>query len=179
MLIRSISRMPIILYSLGVPPQQFEQVRKECDGQLHELFRDRVYRMACQFPIEENYFAWQAFSRSYDTEKRKAIPEYLKEENYQTVKEGLDNVTLTLCSTVQFLKQQPDNSLNRFIFLDSQDWMDAEGITEQWSEIARVGQPGSRIIFRTGSDESPIESSLPSELMKRFVYEEERSKELF
>ncbi|MBI1388143.1 MAG: DUF3419 family protein [bacterium] len=178
-LVKTLGRMPFMFYSLGIPPQQFECMKRECNGQLNELCRDRIHRMALQFPIDDNYFAWQAFDRRYDTENRVAIPDYLKEENYAAVKTGLDKVTLDLISTTNFLKKQPDDSMNRFILLDSMDWMDAADITELWSEIARVGQPGSRVIFRTAAWDSPIEPSLPADLMARFHYYEEDSKRLF
>jgi S-adenosylmethionine-diacylglycerol 3-amino-3-carboxypropyl transferase len=47
-----------------------------------------------------------------------------------------------------------------------------------WTEIARVGQLGTRVIFRTGAGESPIEANLEPDLRARFRYEKERSKEL-
>lgn len=178
-IVRTLGRMPFMFYSLGIPPQQFEFMRKECNGQLNELCKERMKRLCCQFDITENYFAWQAFDRKYDVEHKRALPDYLKPEHYQTVKEGLDKVTLQLVSTTNFLKGKPDNSLNRYVLLDSMDWMDAGDITELWTEIARTGQPGSRIIFRTASYESPIEASLPADLMKRFNYEKEKSVELF
>ena len=43
---------------------------------------ERVERLACDFPLKDNYFAWQAFSRGYDIEGRNAVPPYLREENY-------------------------------------------------------------------------------------------------
>lgn len=175
--VKAIGKFPFLFYCLGIPPQQFEEMKKECDGQMNRLYLDRVKRLSCQFPIEENYFAWQAFSRKYNCEDQNALPDYLKREHFETIKEQLDKITLNLVSTGGFLKKQPDNSLDRFVFLDSQDWMDAEAITDLWTEIARVGKPGSRIIFRTASWESPIERSLPTELMQRFHYEEERSKQ--
>ncbi len=178
-IVKFLGRMPFMFYSLGIPPQQFDYMKQECNGQLNELCRQRIKRMCCQFAIEENYFAWQAFDRKYDTNNRVAVPDYLKQEHYETVKTGLDNVTLQLISTTNFLKAQPDNSLNRYVLLDSMDWMDADDMTELWTEIARTGEPGSRVIFRTASWESPIETALPDELRQRFVYEEEASKAWF
>lgn len=175
--VKAIGNFPFLFYCLGIPPQQFEEMKKECDGQMNRLYLNRMKRLACQFPIEENYFAWQAFSRSYNCEDQNALPDYLKRKHYETIKSQLDKITLNLVSTGGFLKQQPDNSLDRFVFLDSQDWMDAEAITDLWTEVERVGKPGSRVIFRTASWESPIERSLPPELMQRFRYEEERSKQ--
>ncbi len=177
--VKSLGRMPFLFYSLGIPPRQFEAMKRESNGRLNELYRERIKRLTFQFPIEENYYAWQAFALKYDTERRIAVPDYLKEEYYETIKENINRVTLQLISTTEFLKSQPDDSVNRFIFLDSQDWMDADTITELWAEVARTGQLGSRIIFRTASDQSPVETALPYELRKQFTYEEERSQELF
>jgi S-adenosylmethionine-diacylglycerol 3-amino-3-carboxypropyl transferase len=177
-LVKFLSRMPFLLYSLGIPPQQFQAMKDECNGELSQLLRERVKRIACGTPIQDNYYAWQAFGCQYDTETKQAVPEYLKEENYETIKENLERVSLEYTSTTQFLKEQPNDSMNCFVFLDSMDWMDANTITELWSEVARTGMPGSRVIFRTASWESPIEAALPNDLREKFVYEEERSKDL-
>jgi len=177
-IVKFIGRQPVTFYSLGIPPQQFDDMVEESNGKLNELCHNRVRRMALDFDINENYFAWQAFGRRYDTENRKAVPPYLKQENYETIKNNLDRIELNHCSTTDYLKKQPDNSMNRFVFLDSMDWMDAEDITELWTEVNRAGQPGSRVIFRTASWRSPIEDSLPEDLMKKFIYQKEKSLEL-
>ena len=73
--------------------------------------------------------------------------------------------------------EQP-GSLNAFVLLDSQDWMPPPVIEELWSEIARVGKPGSRVIFRTAGEKSPVEKALEPETRAKFRYEEARSREL-
>lgn len=177
--IKLLGKMPFLFYGLGIPPQQFNAMKKECNGALNRLYYHRVKRLLCDFPLEENYFAWQAFGQRYDVEKRRAIPDYLKEEHYETIRSNVDRIDLFYTSLADYLKQQPNRCLNRFVFLDSQDWMNAEAITELWSEVARTGMPGSRIIFRTASNVSPVEFALPSDLRQRFVYEETLSHELF
>ena len=47
------------------------------------LMRERVHRLACDTPIADNYFGWQAFSRPYDRAARRAVPDYLKAENFE------------------------------------------------------------------------------------------------
>jgi S-adenosylmethionine-diacylglycerol 3-amino-3-carboxypropyl transferase len=76
------------------------------------------------------------------------------------------------------MRSQPDQSLDRFVFLDSQDWMKPEQIAEMWTEIARVGKPGSRIVFRTAATTSPVETALPPSLRDRFDYKETLSRAL-
>ena len=59
--------------------------------------RERVERLACDFPISENYFAWQAFGRGYDTGARLAVPPYLREENYAAIRDA--RRTASRCTT--------------------------------------------------------------------------------
>jgi len=142
------------------------------------MYRERVKRLACDFPISDNYFGWQAFGRSYDRASRCAMPEYLKEENFQTLRENLDRVSVTNATLIEYMRSQPDASLDRFVFLDSQDWMRPEQIAEMWTEIARVGKPGSRIVFRTAATSSPVETALPPALKAKFDYKQALSKAL-
>ncbi len=167
-----------MLYSLGIPPQQFGAMETETPGGLVGMYRERVKRLACDFPIAENYFGWQAFGRSYDRAARRAMPEYLKEENFQTLRDNLHRVSVTNTTLIEYMRSQPDASLDRFVFLDSQDWMKPEQIAEMWTEIARVGKPGSRIVFRTAATTSPVETALPPTLKEKFDYKEALSKAL-
>jgi S-adenosylmethionine-diacylglycerol 3-amino-3-carboxypropyl transferase len=177
-LVRFFVKMPFLLYSLGIPPQQLNALKEECHGELNQLLRERVKRIACGFSLKENYYVWQAFACKYDTENRQAIPDYLCEKHYETIKSNLNRIDLQYISTTAFMKWQKARSLNRFVFLDSMDWMSPEAITDLWLEVARTGMPGSRIIFRTASWESPIEKALPAHIRQKFTYEEDRSKEL-
>jgi len=87
-------------------------------------------------------------------------------------------VTTKIDSLSAYLRTQPANSLDRFVFLDAQDWMKPADLYELWNEVARVGRNASRIIFRTASSVSPIEKALPEDLRARFTYEEDLSERL-
>jgi len=179
--IKAIGKMPVTMFGLGIPPQQYDELKKdlETDANLIDVYKERTKRLAVDYPIYENYFAWQAFARKYDTENRQAVPEYLKAENYSTLKQNAAKIRTKIGSITEELKNQPVGTFNRFVFLDAQDWMDAAMMTELWSAIAERAEPGARIIFRTAGAASPIETNLPADLRKRFVYEEDLSKELF
>jgi S-adenosylmethionine-diacylglycerol 3-amino-3-carboxypropyl transferase len=176
-LVKFVGKLPISVFSLGIPPQQYKAMKEQ--GNLIEQYRERVERIACQFPIQTNYFAWQGFSHSYDHDKRQAIPDYLKAEHYDTIRSQLGKVDTHLGSMIDFLEQQPPHSYDRFVFLDAQDWMTDDVLTRLWTQVARVGKPGTRIIFRTAAAESPLETALPAELRSQFVYEAETSAQLF
>lgn len=175
--VKTLGKLPMSVFSLGIPPQQYKAMKAE--GNLIEQYRERVERIACQFPIQDNYFAWQGFSHSYDHDKRQAIPDYLKAEHYDTIREQLGKVDTHLGSMIDFLQQQAPGSYDRFVFLDAQDWMTDDVLQQLWTEVTRVAKPGSRIIFRTAAAESPLETALPAHLLNQFQYEAELSATLF
>ena len=176
----AMAKVPFLLHGLGVPPRQYETFKKEApEGSVLSEYRKRVRRLACDFPIQTNYFAWQAFGGRYDLEQRRAIPDYLKAEHFATLKQNVGRVRTQLTSMTGFLATQPARSLNRFVLLDAQDWMSPDQMTALWKQILRVGQPGSRVIFRSGASASPVETSVPAEVRTHFRYEEAHSKELF
>ena len=179
--IKAIGKMPVTMFGLGIPPQQYDELKKDldADANLIDVYKERTKRLAVDYPIYENYFAWQAFARKYDTENRQAVPEYLKAENYATLRKNAARIRTKIGSITEELKNEPAGAFNRFVFLDAQDWMNAAMMTELWSAIAARSVPGARVIFRTAGAASPIETNLPAELRDRFVYEEDLSKELF
>jgi S-adenosylmethionine-diacylglycerol 3-amino-3-carboxypropyl transferase len=179
--IKTVGKLPVTMFGLGIPPQQYDELKKDLgeNGSIIDVYRERAKRLAVDYPIYENYFAWQAFARKYDTENRQAIPEYLKEENYAQLKSNDEKIRTKVGSITDEIKAKPHNSFNRFVFLDAQDWMNAATMTDLWKTIADKGESGSRIIFRTAGASSPIETNLPSGLREKFHYEEEFSKQLF
>ncbi|MEI6037156.1 MAG: DUF3419 family protein [Planctomycetota bacterium] len=180
-LVRWLGRQPVAVYSLGIPPSQHAAMLKESGNsgsKLFDMYKQRVRRLACGFPLEENYFAWQAFGRRYDHAERKAIPDYLKPEHYETIRSCVDRVETHVASLADYLHTEQPGSLNGFILLDSQDWMPPHVIEELWGHIARVGGPGTRVIFRTAGEQSPVEASLSPKMHSHFYYNLERSLEL-
>jgi S-adenosylmethionine-diacylglycerol 3-amino-3-carboxypropyl transferase len=180
-IIKTLGKLPVTMFGLGIPPQQYDELKKDLSKgkTIIDIYRERVKRLACDYPIQDNYFAWQAFARKYDTKNRKAVPEYLKEKNYKLLKANTDRLTTKIGSVIDEIKNSEKGTFNRFVFLDAQDWMNAETMTELWSAIADKAESGSRAIFRTASAASPIETNLPAELRSKFSYEKELSAELF
>jgi S-adenosylmethionine-diacylglycerol 3-amino-3-carboxypropyl transferase len=82
-------------------------------------------------------------------------------------------------SVTEEIRREPFGKFNRFVFLDAQDWMNAEAMTALWQAIADRAESDSRIIFRTAGAASPIEANLPPALRAKFTYEKDLSQELF
>ena len=173
--IRMFSKSPVSLYALGIPPAQYDEL--VASGDPIAVLRERVERLACDFPIQENYFAWQAFGRGYDVEHRAAVPAYLQKETYDLIRTRTDRVEVHHASLTDFLAKQPAHSMHRYVLLDAQDWMNAEQISALWREIDRTADTrDARVIFRTAGPDSPLPRKLPPDVLAPWVYLETESK---
>ncbi len=177
--IKLLSKSPVSLYALGIPPAQYDELMADSPDDPLRVLRQRVEKLACDFPVNDNYFAWQAFSRGYDTHNREAIPAYLRRETYDVIRTRTERVTVHHASLIDFLKQQPAQSLHRFVLLDAQDWMTPEVLTELWQQIDRVADSrDGRVIFRTAGTDSPLPRKLPAALLAPWEYRAEESSAL-
>lgn len=172
---RFVKRMcskPESLYGLGIPPSQFDELNESAKGDMASLLKARLERMACQFPINDNYFAWQAFGRGYDRENKQAVPRYLKPENYEMLKANADKAQVVHSTITDYLDSQGADSVDAYVFLDAQDWMNDEQLNDLWSAVLRSATDGARVIFRTAGDESPLTEGLTDDNLSPWDYDE-------
>jgi S-adenosylmethionine-diacylglycerol 3-amino-3-carboxypropyl transferase len=175
--VKLLAKSPISLYALGIPPAQYDALVG--NGDAIAVLRERVERLACEFPLKDNYFAWQAFARAYDLADREAVPDYLRPRHYDTIRARLDRVAVHHDSLVDFLARQPAQSFHRYVLLDAQDWMTPAQLTALWSQIDRTADSrDAKVIFRTAGPDSPLESCLPPELQAPWTYHEWQSRVL-
>jgi S-adenosylmethionine-diacylglycerol 3-amino-3-carboxypropyl transferase len=174
--VRLLSKTPVSLYALGIPPAQYDEL-VGVGGSAIAVLRERVERLACDFPIHENYFAWQAFARSYDVTNRAAVPAYLRADTYEKIRVRTDRVEVHHASLTDFLSRQDAHSIHRYVLLDSQDWMNAAQMSSLWAEIDRTANvEDARVIFRTAGPDSPLPKKLSPELLAPWRYLEEESR---
>jgi S-adenosylmethionine-diacylglycerol 3-amino-3-carboxypropyl transferase len=173
--IKLLSKSPVSLYALGIPPAQYDEL--VAAGDPVSVLRERVERLACDFPINENYFAWQAFGRGYDVEHKEAVPDYLRKDVYDVIRTRTDRVEVHHASLTDFLEAQAPGSLNRYVLLDAQDWMNTDQITALWREIDRTADArDGRVIFRTAGPDSPLPRKLPPDVLAPWTYLEAESR---
>jgi S-adenosylmethionine-diacylglycerol 3-amino-3-carboxypropyl transferase len=151
-------------------------MKQDSSGDLASLYQDRIRRLACDFSLDENYFAWQAFGRHYDIKHRKATPAYLQESNFERIRSRIDRVNTHRVPMTDYLASQDAGSVDRYVLLDSVDWMDARMLEALWIEIRRTARPGARVIFRTAGARSPIEESIAPPLLEGWRYHEAESR---
>jgi S-adenosylmethionine-diacylglycerol 3-amino-3-carboxypropyl transferase len=175
--IKLLSKSPVSLYALGIPPAQYDELVSSSNGNAIAVLRERVERLACDFPINENYFAWQAFGRGYDLQNRSAVPAYLRRDTYEVIRNRTDRVEVRHASLTDFLREQPAQSMHRYVLLDAQDWMNPAQLAELWAEIDRTADArDARVIFRTAGPDSPLPRKLPADLLAPWTYLEQESR---
>jgi len=167
-LIKFLSNNAVTLYSLGIPPSQYDKMMEESNGQMSELLKERMRKLACDFELSDNYFAWQAFGRCYDTKHRVAIPDYLKENNFAKLKENAYKCSINHTSMTHLLKESEAYTFDKYILLDAQDWMDNDALNELWSEIDRTAKDGAKVIFRTAGAADILDGVLSVEIAGRW-----------
>jgi S-adenosylmethionine-diacylglycerol 3-amino-3-carboxypropyl transferase len=175
--VRKLADVPAAYFGLGIPPAQFDALKADAGGDLATLVRHRVERLACDFPIHENWFAWQAFGRRYPGQGR-GLPPYLRPESFDTLRDRVGRVHIEQTTFTEFLRRQDAHSVDAYVLLDAQDWMSRTQIAALWAEMNRTARAGARVIFRTAGEETPLPQMLPAEMLEPWHYERDRSREL-
>jgi S-adenosylmethionine-diacylglycerol 3-amino-3-carboxypropyl transferase len=174
--IRWMLRRKSSLFGLGIPPQQYDALAGGRD--MACILKARLEKLACGFPLADNYFAWQAFARSYDPAGSGPLPPYLSPANFETIRARAGRVMVANASYVDFLAAKPEASVDRFVLLDAQDWMSDVQLNALWREITRTAAPGARAIFRTAAEESLLPGRVDPAILSRWVYREDDSNAL-
>ncbi|KGB57422.1 DUF3419 family protein [Sphingopyxis sp. LC363] len=163
------------LFGLGIPPAQYDALAS--GRPMADVLRARLEKLACDFPLEENYFAWQAFGRGYGKGVTMPLPPYLQAENYAAVKARAARVTMLHANMTDMLAAADAASFDRYIFLDAQDWMSDAQLAALWTEVTRTARPGARVLFRTAAEPSLLPGRLPGDLLSRWIYREQASRD--
>jgi S-adenosylmethionine-diacylglycerol 3-amino-3-carboxypropyl transferase len=165
------------LYGLGIPPAQYVSL-SDGAATAADVVRARLEKLACDFDLADNYFAWQAFNRAYAPAGRGPLPPYLQADTFAAIRDRAHRVRVELISLTEYLAAQPSASLDRYVLLDAQDWMSDQALTRLWQQVTRTARPGARVIFRTAAEESLLPGRLPEPLLARWRYQAERARAL-
>ncbi|MDE2619986.1 MAG: DUF3419 family protein [Sphingomonadales bacterium] len=174
--IRWLTSQPASLFGLGIPPAQYDALAG--DARMAQVLRQRLEKLACDFAFEDNYFAWQAFSRGYGRAPDAPVPPYLERQNYELVRERAGRLNVVHANMTDHLAACPDHSLDRYVLLDAQDWMDDGQLTALWAQITRTARPGARVLFRTAAEATLLPGRVPQDLLGRWTYSAEEAREL-
>ena len=165
------------LYGLGIPPAQYAALLGDAPH-MADVVRERLRKLACDFDLADNYFAWAAFGRGFAAAGDGPVPPYLEAEHFRALKSSIDRLSVELIPFTEFLMRQPATSLDRYVLLDAQDWMSDQDLGQLWTEITRTARPGARVIFRTAGEATILPGRVPAATLDHWRYAEARSQEL-
>ena len=143
---------------------------------MHEVVEERLRRLATGFDLGANYFAWQAFNRGYAASGQGPLPPYLEPGNFETVRSHAHRISAVHAPFTAVLLDLPNASLDRYVLLDAQDWMDPHTLNDLWREITRTARPGARVIFRTAAEETLLPGRVSHAILSRWHYEADKSR---
>ncbi|MEL7196853.1 MAG: DUF3419 family protein [Pseudomonadota bacterium] len=174
--VRWLTDQPASLFGLGIPPAQFDELAG--DERMAEVLRRRLEKLACDFEIKDNYFAWQAFGRGYDRAESAPMPPYLQRANWDAMRERIDRIDIVRSNIVQWIGNRDHASMDRFVLLDAQDWMNDAQLDELWGRITHAARPGARVLFRTAAEPTMLPGRLDDAILSKWHYLEEVSADL-
>jgi S-adenosylmethionine-diacylglycerol 3-amino-3-carboxypropyl transferase len=135
---------------LGVPKAQRRQIESQYPGGLIKYIQDCVESVFARLPMRDNYF-WRVYMNG--TYTRDCCPEYLREENYHRLRDGLLERVTTHTDSVQGFLEKFDGRISRFVLLDHMDWLSDHFfpfLEGEWQAIIDRAAPNARILWRSG-----------------------------
>jgi S-adenosylmethionine-diacylglycerol 3-amino-3-carboxypropyl transferase len=175
--IRWLLNKPSALFGLGIPPSQYAALKGD-ETHMSNVVHQRLERLACGFDLADNYFAWQAFGRRYAAGGSGPLPPYLMPQNFDTLRSRIGDVEVQHRSLTEYLVSKDAASLDAYVLLDAQDWMNDEILNALWREIERTARPGARVIFRTAGEDSILPGRVPERILSKFAYDAETCRAL-
>ena len=171
--IRWLTDQPASLFGLGIPPAQYDSLAGE--AKMADVLKARLEKLACDFDLKDNYFAWQAFGRSYGQATDAPLPPYLQEAHYDAVRARAERVDVRHANMTDMLAASEHDSFDCYLFLDAQDWMTDEQLNDLWRQVTRTSRPGARVVFRTAAEETLLAGRVLPEILECWDYRAEES----
>ncbi|CAF2626186.1 unnamed protein product [Rotaria sp. Silwood2] len=139
----------------GIPFTQ----QKLTDKPIADFLKNVIDTAFSELPLKNNYFYRVYFYGKYT---KQCCPEFLKEENFNKLKDGLINrISIHTTTVTNFLKEHQKKVISRFILLDHMDWMAATSniLTEEWQQILDNSTKDCRYIWRSASSKATFVDS--------------------
>jgi len=156
---------------LGVPENQVNLLPgTSLTGYLKKVLNHVFTRM----PIGDNYF-WRVYLEGNYT--KSCCPDYLKQENFEVIKEQIHKIKTYNTGLHQFLINHSETNTH-FVLLDHMDWYRSREenlLDELWRQILANAVPGSKILFRSAGTSCTF---LPGFALDKLRFEQEKTARL-
>lgn len=131
----------------GVHPRQLVGALRGGALTLEQICRDRLLRIFTDHPIRENYYWFQMLHGSYHDPER--APAYLNPAHFQNLRAALPCIEPRVSDILSALRDAPSGAFSCCNLLDLPDFLSGSAQRELFRELARVSQPGARVLFRS------------------------------
>lgn len=166
--VRWLTSLKASLFGLGIPPAQYDALAG--GDAMADVLKQRLEKLICGFPIEDNYFTHQALGRAYAAGDAGPLPLYLQSAHFVDIAARTDRVSVVRQSFTERLAEEADGSLDGFVLLDAQDWMTDAQLNDLWRAITRTAKPGARVIFRTAGEPTILPGRVDAAILDRWDY---------
>jgi len=118
----------------------------EGDFSFGRHFASRVERALTELcPRDNPYLAYILLGRYYSEQH---LPPYLRPENYEAIRAGIDRIELSTAACDGYFRRLPDSTISHFNFTNIFEWMPPETFEALLRETWRVARQGAIITYR-------------------------------
>lgn len=140
------------LSGIGVPVAQQELLSQETN--IGAFLKRSLEIVLTELPLHDNFY-WRIYIEGHY--HKDCCPDYLIEDNFNKLKDGLiDRVEVHTTTITEFLQQYENKDISKFILLDHMDWMSTNKpmLTEEWQEIINHCTKDAQFIWRSAAKET-------------------------
>ncbi len=148
--LRWATRRGALMSALGVPRSQFLQIENSYIGGMAKFIEDCLDFVFSKLSLHDNYF-YHLYLFGYYTQD--CCPEYLKEKNFNTLKDRVEGLSTHNSSLIEFFKKD-HKKLHKVTLLDHMDWLyqnHRQLLEEQWKHLIAKADETSKILWRSAS----------------------------
>lgn len=149
-LLRWFTRRGATMSALGVPRSQFLQIEHYYIGGMAQFIEDALDTVFARLSLRDNYFYRLYLFGFYSKD---CCPEYLRKENFATLRNRVQRIQTHNSSILDFLKST-QHVIHKVTLLDHMDWLYQNHynvLAEQWNFLLSRTQSGSRVIWRSAA----------------------------
>jgi S-adenosylmethionine-diacylglycerol 3-amino-3-carboxypropyl transferase len=140
-----------VLTMAGVPRAQRNLIQADNPGGVKSFILNSLKHVFTKIPLQDNYF-WHVYLFGKYT--RDCCPNYLKPENFETLKKKVNKISTYSQTITSFLTENP-GTYSHFILLDHLDWLayhNPEAMREEWEIMLKNSAPGTKFLLRSAAN---------------------------
>lgn len=177
-IVQALTKRKESLFGLGIPPAQYDSLARAGGGDMAVVLKERLRKLLCDFPLHDNWFAWQALARRYAPGDGGPLPPYLRAANWEALRERAERASVEQVSLTVRLGRESGPAFDGFVLLDAQDWMTDEQLNALWDAILGAARPGARVLYRTADVDDLLPGRVREATLARFPKLEALSEQL-